>query len=80
VAEYRKPEIDLSVAFPSEQAQAGDPLTATVNARYFFDAPAGNVPLTWTLSRQPSNFFLPGYHVGKQDLRWLSPYPGYRDE
>ena len=76
VAEYRKPEIDLSVTFPSEQAKAGDTLSATINARYFFDAPAGNVPLTWILLRQPVDFFLPGYQVGKQDTRWLSAYPG----
>lgn len=75
VAEYRKPEIDLSVAFTAEQIKAGDTLVATVNARYFFDAPAGNVPLTWTLSRQPTSFYLPGYQVGKQDTRWLSPFP-----
>jgi len=76
VAEYRKPEIDLTVAFAAEQAQAGDTLEAAVNARYFFDAPAGNVPATWTLFKEPNDFYLPGYQVGKQDDRWLSPFPG----
>lgn len=75
VAEYRKPEIDLTVAFSAEQIQAGDTLEAAVNARYFFDAPAGNVPVTWTLFKEPSDFYLPGYQMGKQDDRWLSPFP-----
>ncbi|HLE14775.1 MAG TPA: Ig-like domain-containing protein [Anaerolineales bacterium] len=76
VAEYRKPEIDLGVTFASEQSLAGEPLQAGVDARYFFDAPAGNVPLTWALFRTRSDFHLPGYQVGKLDLDWFSPFPG----
>lgn len=78
VAEYRKPEIDLSVTFATEQARVGDQLEATVSARYFFDAPAGNVPVTWALFREPAGFTLPEYQVGKLDLYWLSAYPGIR--
>jgi uncharacterized protein YfaS (alpha-2-macroglobulin family) len=77
VAEYRKPEIDLNVSFPSEQALAGETINGTVRARFFFDAPAGNVPITWTLFRTPENFDLPGYQVGKTDTRWLSGLPGF---
>ncbi|MES0359985.1 MAG: Ig-like domain-containing protein [Anaerolineales bacterium] len=76
VAEYRKPEIDLNVSFPSEQALAGETINGTVRARFFFDAPAGNVPITWTLFRTPEIFNLPGYQVGKSDTRWLSGLPG----
>ena len=43
VAEYRKPEINLNVEFSSDEIQQGDPAQANVNARYFFDAPAGDV-------------------------------------
>lgn len=75
VAEYRKPEIDLQLSFPLEEALAGETLQASVLARYFFDAPAGDVPLTWTLYRAPENFFLPGYQVGKVFTPWLSPFP-----
>jgi alpha-2-macroglobulin len=76
VAEYRKPEIDLSVVFASEQYLAGEPLQGLVEARYFFDAPAGNIPLTWALFRTRSDFHLTGYQVGKLDLDWISPFPG----
>jgi len=72
VAEYRKPEIDLRVSFAEEQAAAGEPLTAAVYARYFFDAPAGSLPLRWSLYARDSYFALPGYQVGPLDLSWLS--------
>ncbi len=77
VAEYRKPEINLSVTFAADQVKGGDPLEATIEARYFFDAPAGDVPLTWILYREPDFFFYPGYEVGRQDTRWLSPFPSF---
>jgi len=77
VAEYRKPEIDLTVSFPSDQTLAGEKITGTVSANYFFGASAGNVPVSWTLFRSPENFYLPGYQVGKPDTRWLSGIPGF---
>jgi alpha-2-macroglobulin len=72
VADYRKPEIDLSVYFRSEQYLNGEDLPAEVNARYFFDAPAGNVPLHWALYAAPEVFLLPGYSTGLLDTGWLN--------
>lgn len=77
VAEYRKPEIDVQVSFPVEQVLAGENITGTISANYFFGAPAGDVPLSWTLYRSPENFYIPGYQVGKADTRWLSGMFGY---
>jgi uncharacterized protein YfaS (alpha-2-macroglobulin family) len=77
VAEYRKPEIDVSVSFPSDQTLAGEKITGIVSANYFFGAPAGSVPVSWTLFRSPENFYLPGYQVGKPDTRWLSGIPSF---
>lgn len=76
VAEYRKPEINLSVAFDSADggALAGSTLNAIVNARYFFDAPATHVPVQWALYAEPSSFRLPGFQVGLDDTRWLESY------
>ena len=76
VAEYRKPEIDLKVSFPADQSLAGENITGSVTANYFFGAPAGDVPVQWTLLRKPANFHLPGYQVGKADTGWLSGLPG----
>ena len=74
VAEYRKPEINLQVAFADEQMKSGDDLVAQVNARYFFDAPAGNLPVKWALYSTPSYFYLPGYEVGVQDTSWFDAF------
>jgi alpha-2-macroglobulin len=76
VAEFRKPEIDLQVLFSGEQALAGELLIASVEARYFFDAPAGKVPVQWTLTRQPSFFSLDGFVVGPRDDDWMISFPG----
>jgi len=69
VAEYRKPEIDLGVEISPEVALKGESLGAFVNARYYFDAPAGNVGLEWNLTAQPAPFLLPGYQVGVLENR-----------
>ena len=74
VAEYRKPEINLQVDFDQEQVLSGEKLTAQINARYFFDAPAGNLPVQWSLMEAPSYVNLPGYQVGIEDTRWLRPF------
>jgi uncharacterized protein YfaS (alpha-2-macroglobulin family) len=80
VASYRKPEINLQVSFSEEQTLAGETLSALVNARYFFDAPAGNVKLRWGLYRDISYFGLPGYQVGPEDTSWLLAFrfPNFR--
>jgi uncharacterized protein YfaS (alpha-2-macroglobulin family) len=75
VAEYRKPDIDLSVSFDDSQSSAGKNMGATIEARYFFDAPAANISLQWQLFKERSSFSLPGYQVGTQDASWLRPFP-----
>jgi hypothetical protein len=51
VANYRKPEINLQVTFQSTDVISGTALTAQVSARYFYDAPAGILPMHWVLYR-----------------------------
>ncbi len=74
VAEYRKPEINLQASFAADQILGGEELLATVDARYFFDAPAGNLPVSWALYETPSSFYIPEYQVGVQSTFWLDPY------
>ncbi len=74
VADYRKPEINLQVAFQSTDVLSGTALTAQVNARYFFDAPAGNLPVHWVLYRQEASFNIPNYQVGPVDTSWLEAF------
>jgi len=81
VAAYRKPEINLQAHFPSDQALSGRPIQARIEARYFFDAPAGNLPLQWSLYSAPAGFDLPGYQVGVEDSAWLAAFrfPAFGD-
>jgi uncharacterized protein YfaS (alpha-2-macroglobulin family) len=74
VAEYRKPEIDLSVGFARDEIRLGERTTANVNARYFFDAPAGNVNVRWTFFAGPDYFSLPGFQTGLFDDSWLDVF------
>ncbi len=74
VAEYRKPEINLQVTTTTGQLQYGQMLVSSIEARYFFDAPASNADLHWALYAKPSAFHLPGYQVGSQNIGWLEPF------
>ena len=73
VSEYRKPEINLTVGLTPSPILLGNSLNGKVNARYFFDAPAENVSLKWTLSVEPGYFYLPGYNIGNINDHWLLP-------
>ena len=74
VAEYRKPEFDLQVAFDKPAYQKGEPLSASVSAAYFFDAPVSDLPLTWNLYSRPDYVFLPdGLQAGAMDNSWMYP-------
>ncbi len=73
VAEYRKPEIELNVAFGEDQVEAGEQVRAESEARYYFGSPAGDIDVQWVLYEQPAYFDLPGYQTGVVDPNWLVP-------
>jgi len=73
VAEYRKPEIELNVAFGKEQLETGEQVRAESEAMYYFGSPAGDVDVQWSLFEQPTYFSLPGYQTGVFDDSWLTP-------
>ena len=50
-------------------------MNAIVDARYFFDAPAGSVDVHWALYAKPSYFNLPNYETSLLDTSWLDLYP-----
>ncbi len=74
VAEYRKPEINLGVDFSADEIKPGDAAGATVEARYFFDAPAGGLEVQWALYTKPDYFSLPNYETGLVDPSWLEVF------
>ncbi|MEW6716909.1 MAG: Ig-like domain-containing protein [Chloroflexota bacterium] len=73
VASYRKPEINLQVEFNASQIKAGEPLQATVDARYYFGTPAGEIPIHWALYAYEDSFYLPEYQTGLLKLDWSLP-------
>lgn len=74
VANYRKSEIDVQASFGAKEAAAGAEIAAAVNAVYYFGAPAGRVPVSWTLTAAPEALFLPGgFQAGPLDTSWLTP-------
>jgi len=74
VAEYRKPEINLNAEFSKDEIKLGEESEAEVNARYFFDAPAGDVNVNWALYAKPDFFQLPGYETGLVDTSWMDAF------
>lgn len=76
VADYRKPEINLSVAMTPQAGLAGQPVLATIRADYFFGAPAGDLPFTWKLYREPEYFSIPGFQSGEYIADWLGMWSG----
>ncbi|HET9914030.1 MAG TPA: Ig-like domain-containing protein [Anaerolineales bacterium] len=77
VAEYRKPEINLNVDFSADEIKLGGTSEATVSARYFFDAPASDLEVSWVLYAQPDTFYLPDYETGLVDTSWLDVFPSF---
>jgi len=76
VAEYRKPEINLSVDFSADEIRLNDAqcAQANINSRYFFDAPAGDIEAHWALYAKPDTFYLPNYQTGVLDTSWLDVF------
>ena len=70
VADYRKPEINLSATLSPNPATNGQGLTGIVNATYFFGAPVNDLPFEWHLYKTSTNFDLPGYTTGLYQIGW----------
>jgi len=71
VAAYRKPQIDLTFEVEQEHLLAGEPIVVRLSAQYFFDAPAGRLPVQWSLYWQAEGEDLPGYVTGQAEKGWF---------
>ncbi|NLG49222.1 MAG: hypothetical protein GX552_03805, partial [Chloroflexi bacterium] len=56
VAEYRKPEFQVSVTLNESDYIQGDTIQAVAEASYFFGGPVSNAAVTWRVLRQPYTF------------------------
>ncbi len=63
VAEYRRPEFQVTVTPSAEDVVQGQPLTVTVDATYFFGGALSNAEVRWRVLRAPFFFSapVPGY-------------------
>ncbi|MHB0999602.1 MAG: MG2 domain-containing protein [Armatimonadota bacterium] len=56
VAEYRKPEYQVSLSFDKKYFIAGSPIKATVQASYYFGAPVVDADVKYTVYRSPAYY------------------------
>ncbi|RPI31699.1 MAG: hypothetical protein EHM70_10905, partial [Chloroflexota bacterium] len=63
VAEYRKPEFEVSVAVTPTGVLAGEHFTANVEASFYSGGPVAGATVDWVLVNQPYQFYPEGdYH------------------
>lgn len=67
VANYRNPEFMVTVTPAEDELLRGEQVEMIVEARYFFGAPAANLPVTWTLYQQPYTFPWEGAYYSFDD-------------
>ena len=76
VAEYRKPEFQVTLIPAKEETLRGDPVNVTLEATYFFGGTAANLPVNWTVYEEPYTPDVPGpyYAFGDQaDFYYQDP-------
>jgi alpha-2-macroglobulin len=71
VADYRKPEINLSLEINPAAIKNGQPLSALVKAEYFFGSPVPDLDFKWSLYNRRSYFTIPEFVTGLQISGWL---------
>lgn len=59
VAEYRKPEFEVNVTADKPEYVQGEPITASLEARYFFGQPVANADVRWSITARPYFFNWP---------------------
>jgi alpha-2-macroglobulin len=78
VAEYRKPEYELSAQTDKEEYSQGEPIKVTAQASYFFGGPVKNAKVRWVLLANDASFQYTGEgYWSFQDWDWWdSSRPG----
>ncbi|MDO8690207.1 MAG: Ig-like domain-containing protein, partial [Dehalococcoidia bacterium] len=71
VAEYRKPEFEVTLAADRPEYVQGQTISATLDSRYFFGQPVAGADVKWQVTARPYSFNWPGgpyYSFSDQDL------------
>ena len=65
VEEYKKPEYQVRVTPASTRVIQGQPIQATIEARYYFGEPVTNAKVVWVVHKSP--WWAPGRYSAGQD-------------
>ena len=61
IAEFRRPEYEVSVAIEPDRAIAGDTVTASARAVYYAGGPLRAAPVKWSVTSAPAQYNPPGW-------------------
>ncbi len=61
IAEFRRPEYEVSVAIDPDRAIAGDTITASTRAVYYAGGPLRAAPVNWSVTSEPAQYNPPGW-------------------
>lgn len=75
VEEYKKPEYEVSVELDKNQYVAGDDISASVNATYFFGSPVANADVEYRIMREV--YYVPYYYYYSYWWWYQDYYTGY---
>jgi uncharacterized protein YfaS (alpha-2-macroglobulin family) len=65
IEEYKKPEYEVTVEAPKEPVRLGDPITATIQAKYYFGAPVTHAKVKYKVTR--TAYSSTWYPIGRWD-------------
>lgn len=82
IAEFRRPEYQVSVAVEQDRAVAGETITASARAAYYAGGALGAAPVTWSVSATPARYTPPGWdrYTFGSALPWWRLDPWEDDE
>jgi uncharacterized protein YfaS (alpha-2-macroglobulin family) len=65
VQDYKKPEYSVKVTAQTPRVLQGQPIKATIDARYYFGEPVANAKVTWVVHTSP--YYAPGRYAYDQE-------------
>lgn len=61
IAEFRRPEFEVSASIEPDRAVAGETVTALVRAAYYAGGPLRAAPVEWSVTATPARYAPPGW-------------------
>lgn len=61
IAEFRRPDYEVSASFQPDRAIAGETVTASARAAYYAGGPLRAAPVNWSVTAAPARYTPPGW-------------------